>query len=77
MNKEERLKLENELLLTKSKARMINMYLDALSIIKEVREYIEEHMMEVAKIKGINGEENGAIYVAVADLLEILDKEKE
>ena len=43
----------------------------------DIKEYIEEHMMEVAKRKGINGEENGAIYVAVADLLEILDKEKE
>lgn len=30
MNKEDRLKLENELLLTKSKAQMINLYLDLL-----------------------------------------------
>ena len=44
------------------------------SIIKEVREYATQHMMELAKRKGINGEENGAIYVAVADLVEILDK---
>lgn len=29
-NQEERLKLENELLLTKSKAQMINLYLDEL-----------------------------------------------
>lgn len=47
------------------------------SIIKEVREYATQHMMELAKRKGINGEENGAIYVAVADLVEILDKDSD
>lgn len=47
------------------------------NIIKEVREYATQHMTKLAKRKGINGEENGAIYVAVSDLLEILDKEKQ
>lgn len=49
MSEEQRFKLENELLMTKSKAQMINLYLDKLdqlqqkeNIIKEVREYIEK-----------------------------------
>ena len=44
------------------------------NIIKEVREYTNK-MMTLAERKGKNGEENGALYVAVADILEILDKE--
>jgi hypothetical protein len=39
---EERLKLENELLLTKSKAQMINLYLDKLKEIEELKAEIKE-----------------------------------
>ena len=35
MTKEERLKLENEFLLTKSKAQMINLYLDELDELRK------------------------------------------
>jgi hypothetical protein len=38
----ERLKLENELLLTKSKAQMINLYLDKLEEIEELKAEIKE-----------------------------------
>lgn len=46
------------------------------SIIKEVREYTNK-MMTLAERKGKKGEENGALYVAVADILEILDKDSD
>lgn len=38
MNKEDRLELENELLLTKSKAQMINLYLDLLEENQQLKE---------------------------------------
>lgn len=51
MSEEERFKLENELLMTKSKAQMINLYLDKLdqlqqkeNIIKEVRKSAEREL---------------------------------
>ena len=44
------------------------------NIIKEVREYTNK-MMTLAERKRKKGEENGALYVAVADILEILDRE--
>ena len=53
MSEEDRLKLENELLLTKSKAQMINLYLDLQqkveqleNIIKEAIEYVYKHIQE-------------------------------
>ena len=70
MSEEERFKLENELLMTKSKAQMINLYLDKLdqlqqkeNIIKEVREYIE-------KASYFQGNK----ILEEKELLEILDK---
>ena len=53
MSEEYRLKLENELLLTKSKAQMINLYLDLQqkveqleNIRKEAIEYVYKHIQE-------------------------------
>lgn len=42
MNEEERLKLENELLFTKSKAQMINLYLDKLQELDQYKNNWEE-----------------------------------
>ena len=36
-------------------------------------EYID-HLRKLAEIKGKNGEENGALYVAIANLLELLEE---
>ena len=41
MSKEERLKLENELLMTKSKAMMINLYLDKLEEIERLNKQLQ------------------------------------
>ena len=53
MSEEDRLKLENELLLTKSKAQMINLYLDLQqkveqleNIRKEATEFMKEFIFE-------------------------------
>ena len=68
MSEEERLKLENELLLTKSKAQMINMYLDVLSIIKKVRKNIVKNIDNTGWLEiGSND---------VKELLKMLDKEE-
>ena len=85
MSEEERFKLENELLMTKSKAQMINLYLDKLekkkkkeNIIKEVREYIETLRNYRFKVDlGENREQLeivGSTENFVKDILEILDK---
>lgn len=74
MSEEQRFKLENELLMTKSKAQMINLYLDKLdklhqkeNIIKEVRKYIEPlvKLDNDIMLKGI----------ILKPVLEILDKD--
>lgn len=74
MSEEERFKLENELLMTKSKAQMINLYLDKLdqlqqkeNIIKEVRKYIENNLIQ----NDISVQDFREKY---KELLEILDK---
>ena len=69
MSEEERLRLENELLLTKSKAQMINMYLDVLSIIKEVREFAKLRKEMYERQECMIGQN------VIISLLEILDKE--
>lgn len=53
MSEEDKIKLENELLLTKSKAQMINLYLDLQqkveqleNIIKEAIKYVYKHIQE-------------------------------
>ena len=78
MSEEERFKLENELLMTKSKAQMINLYIDKLdqlqqkeNIIKEVREYIES--FNLPKDLGVLGEAPISIS-ELKHILEILDK---
>jgi hypothetical protein len=84
MSEEERFKLENELLMTKSKTQMINLYLDKLdqlqekeNIIKEVREYIEKNCYK--KMGGYGDNEDDDIEVClfeddIWELKEILDK---
>ena len=83
MSEEERFKLENELLMTKSKAQMINLYLDKLeelqqkeNIIKEVREYIMSELITEWDIKN-NGYVSGSDLPAdaITPILQILDKE--
>ena len=77
MSEEERLQLEQELLLTCSKAQAINKYIDELeentqlkSVLKEIREYL----------KSIENEPDADMYLMIGEykeykhLLELIDK---
>lgn len=75
MTKEERLKLENELLLTKSKTQMINLYLDELDELKKQKE-INQKAIEYIKEKQKIQYKFALSHIECDDLLEILeDKE--
>ena len=54
MNKEDRLKLENELLLTKSKAQMINLYLDLLEENQKLKDRDLIKAAELTKLQDEN-----------------------
>lgn len=85
MSEEDRLKLENELLLTKSKAQMINLYLDLQqkveqleNIRKEAIKLIEEDILG-KKIENVNWDYDECDYSdmpveRIKPLLNILNK---
>lgn len=71
MTKEERLKLENELLLTKSKAQMINYYLDELDELRKQQEIIDKIKLI---IKGTFYGGNEEYYIGrMKEILQILE----
>lgn len=71
MTKEERLKLEIELLLTKSKAQMINFYLDELDELRKQQEIIDKIKLI---IKGTSYGENEEYYIGrMKEILQILE----
>lgn len=82
MSEEERFKLENELLMTKSKAQMINLYIDKLdqlqqkeNIIKEVREYIKQTGQYLEDIKRFKVNVLEPNYLDILDILDKVDKD--
>lgn len=71
MTKEERLKLEIELLLTKSKAQMINFYLDELDELRKQQEIIDKIKLI---IKGTSYGGNEEYYIGrMKEILQILE----
>ena len=56
MSEEDRLKLENELLLTKSKAQMINLYLDLQQKVEQLENIRKEQEKELESWKKKYGE---------------------
>ena len=89
MSEEERLELENDLLLHRTKAQMINMYLDLLdiieklkneneqlhSIIKEVREKVNQYEIICGYYDGnYDGETDVYLHDLKKEFLKILDK---
>lgn len=75
MSEEERLKLENELLFTKSKAQMINLYLDKLQELDQHKnnwEELKKWLKEDKELAGYNFE-MGRHF----NIFDILDKMKE
>lgn len=74
MSEEDRLKLENELLLTKSKAQMINLYLDLQQKVEHLENIRKEAIDYI--LNGRYGEDDDleSISLYMPDLLNILNK---
>lgn len=58
MSEEDRLKLENELLLTKSKAQMINLYLDLQQKVEQLEKELQTTANNCKQLENIRKEEN-------------------
>ena len=69
-NQDLEFRLENTIADFKLRTEELNKLQNKIDKIKG--EYID-HLRRLAEIKGRNGEENGALYVAIADLLELLE----
>ena len=73
MSEEDRLKLENELLLTKSKAQMINLYLDLQQKVEQLENIIKEAIVYVKDWQSFP-HTNCTTHNELKNLLNILNK---
>ena len=71
MSEEDRLKLENELLLTKSKAQMINLYLDLQQKVDRLNNIINGLEKYLIEMSDRSWDDNGAYDDALDKLKEL------
>ena len=77
MSEENRLKLENELLFTKSKAQMINLYLDLQQKVEQLEKQNEKLKAISKRIrKAIDNDEDDLLYV-LFDIQDIIQDDEE